>query len=74
MKASEIEGVLTLEQLKAMDGQRVLIPAPFGGEFGFMWGMFGTVDAKNECVVVERPEGGTWPFELYGECWFALKG
>ena len=45
MKASEIEGVLTLDQLKQMDGQRVLVPETEDEIGGFC-----IVDAENCCV------------------------
>ena len=45
MKVSEIEGVLTLEQLKQMDGQRVLVP-----ETEYEFGGFYIIDAKRCCA------------------------
>ncbi len=64
MKASEIEGVLTLEQLEQMDGQRVLIP-----ETTLYYGGIGTVSVAAKAVIYNN--GERWPFHDYVE-WIAL--
>ena len=65
MKASEIKGVLTLEQLEQMDGQRVLIP-----ETNSYYGGFGTVVVRARRV--PDGTGKSWRFDDYGE-WVAVK-
>lgn len=60
---------LTLKQLKAMDGQRVLIP-----ETTAMFGGFGVVNAKKNRV--ESPNlkyNGWWDFSDYKIEWIAYK-
>lgn len=65
MKASEIDGILTLEQLEQMDGQRVLIP-----ETNLYDGGFGTVVVWARRVM--DGNGFIWPFIDYGQ-WIAIK-
>ena len=60
---------LTLKQLMAMNGQRVLIP-----ETIFMFGGFGVVNANKNRVESPNPEyKGWWDFSDYKTYWIAYK-
>ena len=70
MKVSEIEGVLTLEQLYQMQGQRVLIP-----ETTYGCGYFGVVNtfAKRVTCIDRQYPHNYYAFCDYGTAWVAVK-
>ena len=71
MKLSEVPGALSLEQLKSMDGRRVLVP-----ETEEVWGGFGEVSvAKDSVISLDEVDGeskGQWDFGYYGRTWIAV--
>ena len=69
MKISEVKGAVTLEQLKQMDGQRVLVP-----ETCNLYGGFGMVDTVRERVdaIDDNIFFGSFRFSDYGKTWIAV--